>query len=105
MPKKRNDMVILPHVLALLTGWLGVLIVYLVVKDPLTKKHARKALNFQLSMILYTLAAGVLVLILVGIPLLIGLWIFNVIATVRAIMKASDGELWDYPLAIRFLKD
>ena len=48
------------------------------------------------------MAEGVLVVI--GIPLLIGLLIFNFIAVIMATVKAANGEQWQYPMTIRFLK-
>ena len=66
--------------------------------------HGKESLNFQLSMLIYDAIAVILCFVLVGIPILIGLWILNIILIIIASIKASEGQLYRYPLTIRFLK-
>jgi hypothetical protein len=44
-----------------------------------------------------------LIFLLVGIPLLIGLGLFDLIVTVIAAINANDGVKYRYPLCIRFV--
>lgn len=85
---------------------LGPLIVWLLKRheSPEIDAHGKESLNFQLSMLIYNVIAGILILVLIGIPLLILLWILNTIFVIIASIQASDGKLYRYPLAIRFLK-
>jgi len=66
--------------------------------------HGKESLNFQLSMLIYDAVAVILCFVLIGIPILIGLWILNIILIIIASIKASEGQLYRYPLTIRFLK-
>jgi len=66
--------------------------------------HGKESLNFQLSMLIYDAVAVLLCFVLIGIPILIGLWILNIILIIIASIKASEGQLYRYPLTIRFLK-
>ena len=93
---------------------IGPLVIWLLRKDHLSAvdKHGKAALNFNISITLYGLIGVVislpLIFILIGIPLLFaviaGLFIWWLVATVMAAVKAGNGEFWDYPLTIRFLR-
>lgn len=98
---------------ALVVGlpFIGPLIVYSVKKEnPFVHRHAAEALNFNLSIMLYTavLAAAtfVLLFVLVGvllIPLFIVLFVGWIVLVIVASIAASRGEEYRYPLTIRFV--
>ncbi len=81
------------------------LIIWSMKKDefPLVEDQGKEALNFQMSMTIYCIGAAILILIVIGIPLLIGLAIFDIIVTVIAAVKANEGSKYRYPLAIRLI--
>lgn len=83
----------------------GPLVMWTIKKDefPLVEDQGKEALNFQISMTIYIIVAVILILLLVGIPLLIGLGIFDLIVTVIAAINANDGVKYRYPLCIRFV--
>lgn len=83
----------------------GPLLIWLIKKDefPLVEDQGKEALNFQISMTIYIITSIVLILLVVGIPLLIGLGLFDIVVTVIAALKANQGEKFRYPLAIRFI--
>ena len=85
---------------------LGPLVVWLAKRDesPELDAHGKESLNFQLSMLIYDAIALILCFVLIGIPILIGLWILNIILVIIASIKASEGQLYRYPLTIRFIK-
>jgi hypothetical protein len=98
-------------VLCHLSSFLGValvlpLIVYLVMKEEsaYVRANAREAINFHLSLFIYTLACVPLIMVVIGIPLLIVLGIASFILAVIGAIKASDGGCYHYPCAIRFLR-
>ncbi len=66
--------------------------------------HAAAALNFHLSILLYLLLCIPLAMIVVGIPLIFLLVIASVVFAIIAAVRASDGELYQYPLTIPFVK-
>ena len=66
--------------------------------------HGKESLNFQLSMLIYDAIALILCFVLIGIPILLLLWVLNTVLVIVASIKASEGELYRYPLTIRFIK-
>lgn len=84
---------------------LGPLLVWLIKRDasPEIDANGKESLNFQISMLIYDIIAGILCLVLIGIPILIALWIMNTVLVIIASVKTSNGEFYRYPLTIRFL--
>jgi len=84
---------------------LGPLIVWLIKRDmsPEIDANGKESLNFQISMLIYDVIAGILCIVLIGIPILIALWILNTVFVVIASVKTSEGKFYRYPLTIRFL--
>ncbi len=72
--------------------------------NPTVNRHGKNIVNFMISMFLYSIVAGILCLVLIGIPMLICLGIAWFVFIIIAALKARDGECWDYPMAIPFLK-
>ncbi len=85
---------------------LGPLIIWLIKKDeyPFVDDQGKESLNFQISVSIYAIAFTVMIIVLIGIPLLIGLFFFTFIVVVIAAVKSNDGEFYRYPLNIRFMK-
>lgn len=93
------------HLLSIVIGFISPLIFYLIKKDsPFVQGHAREALNFHISMVIYWFASGILIIVLIGIPMMLVLGALQFILPIIAAIKASNGEPYKYPLAIRFLK-
>ncbi len=84
---------------------LGPLIVWLMKRDASAEIDAngKESLNFQLSMLIYDVVAGILCFVLIGIPILIALWILNTVLVIIASVKTGEGKFYRYPLTIRFL--
>ena len=84
---------------------LGPLIVWLIKKDeyPFVDDQGKESLNFQISMTIYSLIAGVLVLVVVGIALLIVVFVVDFILVIVAAIKANNGEHYRYPFTIRLV--
>jgi uncharacterized Tic20 family protein len=66
--------------------------------------HAKDSLNFHISMMIWVALAGIASFFLIGIPVLFGLIIFEVVATIIGTVKASKGERWKYPLMLELIK-
>ena len=83
----------------------GPLIVWLLKRGdaPEIDAHGKESLNFQLSMLIYDAVAVILCFVLIGIPILLLLWVLNTVLVIIASIKASDGELYRYPLTTRFI--
>ena len=65
--------------------------------------HGKESLNFQISMLIWYCVAGILCLILIGVPILILLHVLNIIFVIIASIQASEGKLYRYPLSIRLI--
>lgn len=78
------------------------------------RAHAVESLNFQLSILLYSVVLLILTFLvgvgtlgfglLVMIPLLVALGVFEVVVMIIASVQASNGGFYRYPLAIRFVR-
>lgn len=71
---------------------------------PMVEEHGKESLNFQISMTVYMIVAGILVFVLIGIPILALLILADIMFTVIAAVKASSGESYRYPLTIRMVR-
>src|SRR5438876_68760 len=69
---------------------------------PLVDDQGRESLNYQLSMTIYMIVAALMCLVLIGIPILIGLCVFDCVIVIVAAVRANTGEAYRYPLTIRF---
>jgi uncharacterized Tic20 family protein len=85
---------------------IGPLVIWLLKKDlyPSVDQHGKEALNFQISISIYALAASALIVVLIGIPLLIGLAVFNFAMIIIAAVKCKNDQAFRYPLSLRLLK-
>ena len=85
---------------------LGPLIFWLAKRgdSPEIDGHGKESLNFQISMLIYSLIAGVLCLVLIGFVLLGILHILNLVLVIIASIQASEGKLYRYPISIRLIK-
>lgn len=108
----------LAHLLTLLGYLIGIghfippLVIWLAKRDEdeFIADQARESLNFQITYLLVSLVAAVVVFLLmiscVGIPLAwmiaLALPIAHLVLVVIAGLKASDGLRYRYPVAIRF---
>lgn len=78
-------------------------VVYLVKKqdDPVVREHAKEALNFHLSLAIYSIVLFVTVVGALLVPLI---YIAALILAILAAVKASNGEFYRYPLTLRLVK-
>ncbi|PYJ08421.1 MAG: DUF4870 domain-containing protein [Verrucomicrobia bacterium] len=85
---------------------LGPLIVWLVKRGDSAEidAHGKEALNFQISMLIYNVIAGICCIVLIGFVLLPILWILNAVFVIIASIQASEGKFYRYPMTIRFIQ-
>jgi len=85
---------ILSHLSALLgVGIILPLVVYLAMRgdSQYVASNAREALNFHLSLLIYTICCVPLVFVVIGIPLLILMGLGSLVLAIVAAVKAADG--------------
>ena len=82
------------------------LVIWLIKKDEMkfVDDQGKEILNFQISITIYLILSIFLIILLIGIPMVIGLFIFNFICTIIGAIKANDGKYYRYPMAIQFIK-
>jgi uncharacterized Tic20 family protein len=70
--------------------------------------HGREAMNFQISLVIYSIVAIPLTIVSLGLlafPLLAGIWVLRLVGGIRGAMAASRGEYYRYPMCIRLIPD
>ena len=85
---------------------LGPLIVWLAKRSdsPEIDENGNESLNFQISMLIYNVIAGVLCLVLIGFIILAILHILNLVLVIVASIQTSEGKFYRYPMTIRLIK-
>ncbi len=105
-PQDQRLWAVLTHIGGILFGFIAPLITFLVLKDrgAFIAEHTKTALNFQLTMLIGTIVGGLLTLLLIGFLLLLAIWVVIIVFSIIAAMKANAGELYQYPLTIKFIR-
>lgn len=85
---------------------IGPIVIWAIKKNemPSVDAHGKESINFQITVTIASIIAAILCFVLIGFVLLPIILIGWVILTVIAGIKANDGELYRYPLTIRFIK-
>lgn len=93
-----KQMAMFAHLGAILLGFIAPLIIWLMYKDKskFIDRHAKEALNFDITMMIIIVATCMFGAILVG-PMAL---IFHILAG----MAANEGRVYRYPMTIRFIK-
>ncbi len=73
-------------------------------KSVLIDQHGKNILNWMISSIIYVIGGAILVLIGIGVLILSAGAICTVAFAILGAVKASNGEVYKYPLAIEFIK-
>jgi uncharacterized Tic20 family protein len=83
----------------------GPLIIWMSKKEemPLVDSNGKEAVNFQISFTIYLIAALILCVLLIGLPMIFVLLIGQVVLVVIAALKTNQGQEYRYPLTLRFL--
>ncbi|WP_282937858.1 DUF4870 domain-containing protein [Paenibacillus sp. RC67] len=103
---EERNLALLSHVLCIIIGVIAPLIIWLIKKDEsaYVAEHAKESLNFQISMIIYSFVAGLLCFAVIGFVLLPLVGLFALICIIIATVRASKGQIYEYPLTIRLIK-
>lgn len=82
------------------------LIIWQIKKDefPFVDEHGKEAVNFQISMLIYSVICIPFIFICIGIILLVAIGVVDIVFLLIAAVKANNGEHYRYPICIRFIK-
>src|SRR5918997_1656712 len=110
-PDQERLWAMLAHLLSYVAAYLFLefvapLVVLLVFgpRSAYVRAHAVESLNFNLTWLLYGIVGVILAFVLIGIPILIALGIAYLVLVVIASVRANNGEVFRYPLTIRFIR-
>jgi uncharacterized Tic20 family protein len=111
--KKANPWALFCH-LGALSGYIGVpfgnivlpLVIWLIKKDefPFVDEQGKESVNFQISVTIYAIIAGLLCFIFIGFVLLPVILIAGVVLVIIASVRVNKGEGYRYPLTLRLIK-
>ena len=103
-----RTMAMIGHLSGIIAGFIGPLIIWLINKEKTDKgwlnDQAKEALNFQITIFIAYVIAGMLTLVLIGMLLIPIILIGNLILCIMAGMKANEGVSYRYPFALRLIK-
>ena len=93
-------------------GFIAPLLIMLTIgnESPFVRRHAVESLNFQISLLIYSAVAAVLIFVTFGLGVLIVVPLVAIGAVVAlvviilATVAASGGNDYRYPLTIRFVR-
>lgn len=105
-PDEEKLWAIAAHLGPLVVGVFAPLVVWLVFKDrsQFLDRTGKEALNMQISYLIYGIAAGISIFLLIGLVLLPAVMIAWVVLMVLATVKVANLEDYRYPFIIRFIK-
>jgi len=94
------------HVSGIVVGFVGPLIVWAVKgnTDPFARANSVEALNFQFTVAIAAVVSFLLTFVVIGVFMLIALGICNIVFPILGTMAATRGQVYRYPVAIRFMK-
>ena len=103
--KDECTMGMLVHLLAIFTGFIGPLIIWLIKKDEskFVDDQGKESLNFIITMIIAHLVAGVLWCAFIGIFITFVLIPVQLVFNILAGVAANKGEWYRYPVCLRLI--
>lgn len=106
-PDEERTWAIVAHLGGLVAWFLAPLVIWLVFRGrgPYLENQAKESLNFQLTLLIAYVAAGVIALVTLGFgtPLLLLVAVGQLVLQILAAVAASRYEWYRYPVNIRFV--
>lgn len=73
-------------------------------KMPALDAHGKMAANWMISATIYGVVSFILAFVLIGFLTGLAVWLMAIIFPIIGGIKANNGEFWEYPLTIKFIK-
>lgn len=104
--KDETNMGLLMMILAIVTGWLGPLIIWLMKKSEsrFLDAQGKEVLNYEITIFLAFIACFILTFVLIGLFLLPIVILANLILLIMGAINVSKGNFHRFPFALRLLK-
>ncbi len=89
-----------------LAGTIAPIVLWQVKKEemPALDAHGKMVTNWLISSFIYIAVSAVLSIVLIGLIPLFAVMIMSIVFPIIGGIKANNGEYWEYPLTIKFLK-
>lgn len=88
-------------------GFIPALVGFLLLRQrgPFLREHTIAALNWQITLLLAYFVGVVTSVLLVGFLILVAAAILQIVFGIIATLRAYNGQLYTYPVAIRFIQN
>ena len=73
-------------------------------KMPGLDAHGKMVTNWMISVTIYAIVSFVLMFVLIGFLTILAVAVMSIVFPIIGAINANKGELWEYPLTIKFLK-
>jgi uncharacterized Tic20 family protein len=73
-------------------------------KMPALDAHGKMVVNWMISSTIYIIASIILMFVLIGFLTILAVGIMGIVFPIIGAVKANNGDFWEYPLTIKFLK-
>jgi uncharacterized protein len=105
-PEDQRLWATLAHLAGLPFGFLGPLVIYLVVKErgAFVRSQAAEALNFRITIDIALVISVLLILVLIGLLALVFIAVGSLVLQIVAAVAANRGEDYRYPVNIRLVR-
>jgi len=103
---EERTMAMLMYLLAILTGWLAPLIIWLLKKDQsaFINDQGKELLNFQITVFIAVVVCLLLTFVIIGCFLAPVVVIGNVVFSILGAVAVNKGEAYRFPFNIRLIK-
>ncbi|MEE9212390.1 MAG: DUF4870 domain-containing protein [Phycisphaeraceae bacterium] len=104
--KDARNMAMLAHLLGIFTSFIGPLIIWLIKKDEdrFVDNQGKEALNFQITLAIVYVVCTVTSCLVIPVFIMMAAGIAALVLALIAAVKASRGEAYRYPVALRLVK-
>ncbi|WP_242607804.1 DUF4870 domain-containing protein [Xylanimonas ulmi] len=98
--------ILLAPISAGLAPVLAPLVIWLVFRhrSPLVDDQAKESLNFQITLTIAYVVGLITLVLLVGAVIMLAAWVLSIVFGILGAIAASRGDLYRYPLSIRFVR-
>lgn len=85
---------------------LAPLVIWLIKKQDskYLDETGKEVVNFQISIVIYTIISGILAIVLIGFVLLFILFLIHIIFMIKGAMSADKGQVYKYPFTLHLIK-
>jgi uncharacterized Tic20 family protein len=104
--QEEKTIALIAHIGGIFTWWLIPLVLYLLKRNDsrFINDQAKEALNFNITMTIATIIAGMSVLILVGVVAVPLVLIYHLVGCILAAVSVNQGKMFRYRYCVRLIK-